>query len=82
MLIPRFLFRSSVSYLNRVTVAIAIFDLLRKLKTSFAEPIHLCDIKPAHFGVSESGQVKCIDGDNVFLQSTLGINNKKNSNHF
>lgn len=57
---------------QRVSVALAILDLLDELEHVFDEPIYLCDVKPDHFGISDFGKVKVLDLDSVFLKSFLG----------
>ena len=57
---------------QRIAVALAILDLLDELETVFEEPIHLCDVKPEHFGISDTGRVKFLDLDSVFLKPYLG----------
>ena len=57
---------------QRVSVALAMLDLLDELENVFEEPIHLCDVKPEHFGISDFGKVKVLDLDSVFLKSYLG----------
>jgi len=56
---------------QRVAVALAILDFLDELETVFDDPVHLCDVKPDHFGISESGRVKFLDLDSVFLKPYL-----------
>ena len=58
---------------QRVAVALAILDFLDELETVFDDPVHLCDVKPDHFGISESGRVKFLDLDSVFLKPYLGM---------
>ena len=60
------------SFSKRVMVAMAIMDLLDELETVFDEPLHLCDVKASHFGISDRGRVKFLDLDSVFLKSILG----------
>ena len=60
------------SFSKRATVAMAVLDLLEELETVFDEPIHLCDIKPSHFGISDKGRVKFLDLDSIFVKSVLG----------
>lgn len=62
---------------QRVSVALAILDLLDELEHVFDEPIHLCDVKPDHFGISDFGKVKVLDLDSVFLKSYLGTFSRK-----
>ena len=54
-------------------MALAILDFLDELETVFDDPVHLCDVKPDHFGISESGRVKFLDLDSVFLKPYLGM---------
>ena len=61
------------SFSKRATVAMAIMDFLEELDTVFEEPIHLCDIKTSHFGISKQGRVKFIDLDATFAKSMLGM---------
>ena len=61
------------SFAERATVAMAVMDFLEELDTVFDEPIHLCDIKASHFGISNQGRVKFIDLDAIFPKSILGI---------
>ena len=56
-----------------MAVALAILDFLDELETVFDDPVHLCDVKPDHFGISESGRVKFLDLDSVFLKPYLGM---------
>ena len=55
-------------WVARVKLALAILDLVEELDTMFHFPLHLCDVKTEHFGVAESGRVKYLDGDNVYLK--------------
>ena len=70
---PHYLAKLSFSqWAQRVSVALAILDLLDELENVFDQPIHLCDVKPEHFGISDFGKVKFLDLDSVFLKSYLG----------
>ena len=60
------------NYGERATVAMAIIDFLEELETLSEEPIHLCDIKLSHFGISKQGRVKFLDLDAIFAKSVLG----------
>ena len=61
---------------ERAIVAMAIMDFLEELDTVFEEPIHLCDIKASHFGISYQGRVKFLDLDAIFAKSILGMYEK------
>merc|ERR1719481_1395440 len=37
----------------------------------FDHPVHLCDVKSEHFGLSVHGRVKYLDVDNVFLKPVV-----------
>jgi hypothetical protein len=51
--------RTSFSgWAKRAELSLAIMDLLQELEVMFESPVHLCDVKPEHFGLSE--QVKSI----------------------
>lgn len=56
---------------QRVSVALAILDLLDELENVLEQPIHICDVKPEHFGISDFGKVKVLDLDSVFLKPYL-----------
>ena len=68
-----YFFRSVDDILESLNVAMLILDLMHKLRSTFTEHIHLCDIKPTHFGMSKSGLIKYLDADHVFLESNIGI---------
>ena len=59
-------------FARRATIAMAIMDYLDELDSVFDEPLHLCDVKTSHFGISKSGQIKFLDLDAVFAKSVLG----------
>ena len=59
--------------IDYTTNAMAIMDFLEELDTVFDEPIHLCDIKTSHFGISKDGRVNFIDLDSIFAKSILGM---------
>ena len=61
---------------QRVSVALAILDLLDELENVLEQPIHICDVKPEHFGISDFGKVKVLDLDSVFLKPYLGTIHK------
>ena len=42
------------------------------MESIFDEPLFLCDVKSAHFGLSEHGRVKVLDSDAVFPKSVVG----------
>ena len=55
-------------WVERVKLALVMLDLLEELETMFDHPVHLCDIKPEHFGLSDHGRMKYLDVDNVYLK--------------
>ena len=66
---PYYLQRVSFQgWVERVKLAIAILDLLEELENMFDHPVHLCDIKSEHFGLSDHGRAKFLDVDNVYLK--------------
>ena len=70
---PRYFAKLSFNqWAQRVSVTLAILDLLDELENVFEDPVHLCDVKPEHFGISDFGKVKVLDLDSVFLKSHLG----------
>ena len=50
----------------------AILDFLDELESIFRHPVHLCDVKASHFGISDDGKIKFLDLDAVFQKSVLG----------
>ena len=69
---PYYLQRISLTgWVERVKLALAILDLVEELESMFANPVHLCDIKSEHFGLSDHGRVKYLDVDNVFLKPVV-----------
>ena len=70
--LPALLERTSFSaWAGRAKVALSILDLLEELDTMFDYPVHLCDVKAEHFGMSEQGRIKYNDADNVYLKPVL-----------
>ena len=57
---------------RKAALAMAVMDLLDELDAVFHEPVHLCDVKPEHFGISEQGRVKFLDLDTIFMKSIIG----------
>ena len=50
------------------------FDCLKKvdeLETIFSEPLHMCDVKPHHFGLSAHGRAKVLDSDSLHARSVV-----------
>ena len=45
-----------------------MLDLVEELDTMFSSPLHLCDVKAEHFGLSDNGRVKYLDLDSVQLR--------------
>lgn len=72
---PPQIFYSSVvkgGWSARVKLALAILDVVRALDSDYHEPLHLCDVKPENFGISDvNNQVKLIDTDCIFRDSTI-----------
>ncbi len=66
------LFFSFGEWAKRVSVALAMLDLLDELDSVLDDPVHLCDVKPDHFGISDVGRVKFLDLDSVYLRTNLG----------
>ena len=58
-------------WVERVKVGLAILDLVEELENMFDHPLHLCDIKSEHFGLSVHGRVKYLDVDSVFLKPVV-----------
>jgi len=59
---------SFVAWARRAKIGLGILDLVEELDTMFDHPVHLCDVKPEHFGLSEHGRIKYNDVDNVYLK--------------
>ena len=69
---PYYLQRVSFQgWVERVKLALAILDLLEELESMFDYPVHLCDVKSEHFGLSDQGRVKYLDVDNVYLKPVV-----------
>lgn len=62
---------SSENWQGRVTAAISLLRLLNYFDYHFSEPLHICDAKGSNFGVCADGQVKMIDMDSVFFNTTM-----------
>ena len=56
------------AWAERVRIALAMLDLVEELDTMFTSPLHLCDVKAEHFGLSDNGRVKYLDLDSVQLR--------------
>eukprot|EP00092_Neocalanus_flemingeri_P011300 GFUD01012179.1.p1 GENE.GFUD01012179.1~~GFUD01012179.1.p1 ORF type:complete len:373 (+),score=96.41 GFUD01012179.1:265-1383(+) len=66
---PYYLHRVSFQgWVERVRLGLAILDLVEELESMFDYPVHLCDVKSEHFGLSDHGRVKFLDVDNVYLK--------------
>ena len=57
---------------HNVEMALRVLDLLEKMDRLFSEPLHFCDVKPEHFGISKDGSVNILDSDNLALKSVIG----------
>ena len=62
---------SFTSWAERVKVSLSILDLLDEFDTMFEYPLHICDVKLEHFGLSDNGRMKYNDVDNVYLKPVL-----------
>ena len=58
-------------WVDRVKLALAILDLVEEFDSMFDNPVHLCDIKSEHFGLSDHGRAKYLDVDNVYLKPVV-----------
>ncbi|BFZ19792.1 hypothetical protein BsWGS_22830 [Bradybaena similaris] len=59
------------SWRKRAQTAIAILHLVQLMET-MEHPLHLCDVKSPHFGVTpDNTKVKFIDADTIFTDKTL-----------
>ena len=63
-------------FARRAAIGLALLDFLDEVETVFHEPVHLCDVKPEHFGISDRGRVKFVDLDAVGFKAIIGENNK------
>lgn len=60
----------------KAKIALRILDALDELESLFNSPSLLCDMKPDHFGLSENGRIKILDGDHFMLRSVAESKNK------
>lgn len=56
---------------EKILKSIDIIKFVEKLDTAWSEPLHLCDVKMAHFGWTPDGVVKFVDLDSVVTESFL-----------
>ena len=61
-------------FARRAAIGLALLDFLDEVETVFHEPVHLCDVKPEHFGISDRGRVKFVDLDAVGFKTIIGEN--------
>lgn len=59
------------SWARRAKIALKILEFAEKLDTGFDSPVHLCDVKPEHFGLSDNSKVKFNDADNIYLKPVV-----------
>ncbi|XP_022194658.1 divergent protein kinase domain 1C isoform X2 [Nilaparvata lugens] len=60
------------SWAKRVHLAVLILDLLSDLDLVVTGGLHLCDVKPAHFGLStRTGKLQFVDLDSVLPHAVL-----------
>ncbi|XP_072013238.1 divergent protein kinase domain 1C-like [Amphiura filiformis] len=57
----------SAPWPNRAKIGLSLMDLIASTETFYSEILHLCDVKPDNFGVTEDFQVKAIDIDISFF---------------
>ncbi|CAN7991355.1 unnamed protein product [Ixodes hexagonus] len=66
--------QGSGAFKQRAGIALRILRTLETLRNAMDEQIHQCDMKPNHFGVDETGDVKMLDLDALGLQSAVQAN--------
>lgn len=63
---------SKEQWRNRVKIAVKILELLSLLERGPAEPMHICDVKMSHFGITDDfKKVKYMDLDSVHPHSIV-----------
>ena len=58
-------------YLHRYSPIDERVNLVEELDNMFDHPVHLCDVKSEHFGLSVHGRAKYLDVDSVFLKPVV-----------
>jgi hypothetical protein len=56
---------------KRVDIALGILDISSSLDIDFHEPLHFCDIKEENFGINSNNQVKILDTDSLFFDTSM-----------
>lgn len=55
----------------RVNLALQILDIAQALDMDFYEKLHFCDVKEENFGIDYKNQVKIIDVDTLFFDTSM-----------
>jgi len=55
-------------FLKNTRIALQILNYLSELETQAEDSFYLCDVKKEHFGLTDSGKIKYLDVDNVYLK--------------
>jgi hypothetical protein len=56
---------------KRVDIALGILEISSSLDIDFHEPLHFCDIKEENFGINSNNQVKILDTDSLFFDTSM-----------
>lgn len=56
---------------KRVDIALGILDISSSLDIDFHEPLHFCDVKEENFGINSNNQVKILDTDSLFFDTSM-----------
>lgn len=68
------LYDSKQEWRNRIKIAVKILEFLNILQNGPADPLHICDMKMNHFGLTEDLQkVKYLDLDSVHPRSIVNL---------
>nr|KAG5689678.1 hypothetical protein BaRGS_026793 [Batillaria attramentaria]KAG5695669.1 hypothetical protein BaRGS_029159 [Batillaria attramentaria] len=59
------------SWSERATIALNVLRLLQRLDARLPEPLIMCDIKGDNFGLTESGEARLLDTDEVIFNSSM-----------
>jgi len=55
-------------FIKNARIALQMLNYLTELETQAEDSFYLCDVKKEHFGLTDSGKVKYLDVDNVYLK--------------
>lgn len=58
-------------WVERASIALQILDICQSLDIDFHEPLHFCDVKEENFGLDSKKQVKIIDTDSLFYDTSM-----------